>query len=226
MPDGDLENPFAIVASSEDEFRETTELLSRSQVAVYPIDARGLMVAPMMSAANSGNKYARNPSAYAKDSATFFQNTASEHGTMEAMAEATGGQSYVNTNGLKEAVEKAIDAGSNYYTLTYTPTNQKWNGDYRKIQIDTARKGVTLAYRRGYFGDDPNAPARHGEPANTAGAQAVPYSPLRAAMLRGGPDPTEVNFATNVRPSVSGNGTGRCARKQDCGEGERALPAL
>jgi len=204
LPDGDLENPFAIVASSEDEFRETTELLSRSQVAVYPIDARGLMVAPMMSAANSGNKYARNPSAYAKDNATFFQNTASEHGTMEAMAEATGGQSYVNTNGLKEAVEKAIDAGSNYYTLTYTPTNQKWNGDYRKIQIDTARKGVTLAYRRGYFGDDPNAPARHGEPANTAGAQAVPYSPLRAAMLRGGPDPTEVNFATNVRPSVSG----------------------
>ena len=203
MPDGDLENPFGVVASSADEFRETTELLSRGQVAVYPIDARGLMGAPMLNAGNSGRQYVRSPGNFGKDQAKFFQQTADEHGTMQEMAEATGGEAYVNTNGLKEAIEKAIQAGSNYYTLTYTPINQKWNGDYRKIQVNLARKGLNLAYRRGYFADDPKAPKRHGEPAVTSNGQAPDYSAMRAAMTRGGPDPTEITLVTSVRPSVS-----------------------
>lgn len=207
LPDGDLQNPFSIVASSEDEFRETTELLSRSQVAVYPIDARGLMVTPMLNAANSGSKYARSPTAsspgnpYAKDQLKFFQQTADEHGTMQAMAEATGGESFVNTNGLKEAVEKAVEAGSNYYTLAYTPTDQKWNGNYRKIHVELAHQGVTLAYRRGYFADDPNAPLRKGEPVSVVNGQLPGYNALRNAMMRGGPDPTEIIFAATVRPT-------------------------
>ena len=84
LPDADLQNPFAVEASMEDEFHETINLLSRSQVAVYPIDARGLMTAPMMDASNSGSKYAnpRNPGAFGKDQTKFFQQTAEEHGTM------------------------------------------------------------------------------------------------------------------------------------------------
>ena len=44
LPDtsGAQANPFIAVASSEEEFRETVALLARSQVAVYPVDARGL----------------------------------------------------------------------------------------------------------------------------------------------------------------------------------------
>jgi VWFA-related protein len=201
LPDGDLQNPFAIVASSEDEFRETTGLLSRGQVAVYPIDARGLMTAPMLSAFNSGSRYARNPGAFAKDNSTFFQNTANEHSTMQAMAEATGGEAFFDTNGLKEAVDKAVEAGSNYYTLSYTPTNQQWKGDYRKIQIKVPRQGLTLDYRRGYYADDPNAPPRRGDPLQTSSAGRAPYDAMRAAMMRGGPDPTEITFAASVKPN-------------------------
>lgn len=207
LPDGDLQNPFSVVASSEDEFRETTELLSRSQVAVYPIDARGLMVLPMLNAANSGSKYARTPTAsapgnpFAKDMQKFSQQIADEHGTMQAMATATGGESFVNTNGLKEAVEKAIEAGSNYYTLAYTPTDQKWNGNYRKIHVELAHQGVTLAYRRGYYADDPIALSRKGEPVSVANGQPPNYNALRTAMMRGGPDPTEIIFAATVRPT-------------------------
>jgi VWFA-related protein len=202
LPDGDLQNPFSVVASSEDEFRETTNLLSRSQVAVYPIDARGLMPLPMLSASNSGSKYARNPNAFAKDNAKFFEQTAAEHGTMTQLAEATGGKAFVNTNGLTEAVEKAVESGSNYYTLAYTPTSREWKGDYRKIQIKLARQGLTLAYRRGYYADDPSAPVRKSEP-KSAGADHAPSNAMRAAMLRGGPDPTEIIFEASVRPSLA-----------------------
>jgi VWFA-related protein len=204
MPDGDLQNPFGVVATSADEFRETTELLSKGQVAVYPIDARGLMVTPMMSAINSGRKYARTPGAFAKDNSTFSQQTSDDHSTMLLMAEATGGEAYMNTNGLKEAIEKAIEAGSNYYTLTYTPDRQKWNGEYRKIRVNLARKGMNLAYRRGYFAGDPSAPKRGSAPVVAVNGPAPDYSAMRAAMTRGGPDPTEITFLANVRPSVSG----------------------
>ncbi len=47
LPDPSLKDPFAVMASSEDEFKETVDLLVLSQVAVYPIDARGLMVGSM-----------------------------------------------------------------------------------------------------------------------------------------------------------------------------------
>jgi alkanesulfonate monooxygenase SsuD/methylene tetrahydromethanopterin reductase-like flavin-dependent oxidoreductase (luciferase family) len=61
---------------------------------------------------------------------------------------------------------------------------------------------VTLAYRHGYFADDPYAPAHHGEAQGGKTAEP-PYSALRAAMQRGGPDPTEIIFAANVRPSTA-----------------------
>ncbi len=195
MPD-----PFAGVASLEDEFRETVDLLARSQVAVYPIDARGLMVNPTMSATQSGSTMIKKPNGFANANTKFFQQTSEEHSTMEQMAQATGGKAFVNTNGLKEAVEHAIESGSNYYTIAYTPTNRKWNGDYRKIQVKLDRSGVTLAYRRGYFADDPDAPAQK-TPAQNTKPDPNQYSALRAAMLHGGPEPTELIFAASVRPA-------------------------
>jgi VWFA-related protein len=200
LPDPDLQNPFAVVASAEDEFRETVDLLARSQVAVYPIDARGLMVAPMFSATQSGSTMNRQPNGFANANTKFFQQTNEEHGTMQQMAEATGGKAFVNTNGLKESVQKAVEAGSNYYTIAYTPANRNWNGGYRKIQVKLDRPGVTLAYRRGYFADDPNAPARRNQ-AQNAKPDPSQYNALRAAMLHGGPDPTELIFEASVRPA-------------------------
>jgi len=200
VPGAFTPDPFTGVASAEDEFRETVDLLARSEVSVYPIDARGLMVAPMLSVTQSGSTMNRKPNGFANANTKFFQQTSEEQGTMLQMAQATGGKAFVNTNGLKEAVQKAINAGSNYYTIAYTPTDRKWNGDYRKIQIKLDRPGVTLAYRRGYFADDPNAPA-HRNQAQNAKPDPNQYSALRTAMLHGGPEPTELIFAASVRPA-------------------------
>jgi VWFA-related protein len=200
LPDGDLQNPFAVVADSEDEFRETADLLTRAQVAVYPIDARGLMVAPMTDVSNNGNRYAKNPGAYAKDNSKFFQQTAAEHGTMQQMAEATGGKAYVNTNGLTDAAANAIEQGSNYYTLTYSPTNTKWKGEYRKISVKLDQPDVVTSYRRGYYADNPGTPLQRSQPAAPQAKDAPPpYDALRAAMLHGGPFPAQVVFEATVR---------------------------
>ena len=200
LPDGDLQDPFAAVTSSETEFRETTNLLTLSQVAVYPVDARGLMASPTFTAANSGSKYARNPAAFSTDEAGFVQKTAAEHATMLQMAEQTGGKAFINTNGLGEAVATAIDAGSNYYTLAYSPTDTKWNGSFRKVQIKLQQQRYTLSYRRGYYADDPDAPTKHNE-ATAATTAAKPVEPMQVAMMRGSPDPTQIILKVRVLPS-------------------------
>jgi VWFA-related protein len=201
LPDGDIQNPFAVVASAEDEFRETTNLLTASQVAVYPIDARGLMTAPMYNAANSGKKYVSNPTAFAKDLQKFSQQTADEHSTMLQMAEETGGRAFINTNDLSHAVTQAIEAGSNYYTLYYSPTDTDWNGNFRKIQVKLRQQGYTLAYRRGYYADNPNAPLKKGSVPVTTPGTPPPLDVMRAAMMYGGPDPTQILIKVRVLPA-------------------------
>jgi VWFA-related protein len=208
LPDGDLQDPFAAVASSEQEFRETTDLLTASQVAVYPVDARGLMVSPNLSAANSNGKYGRNPAAFAKDETKFFQQTASEHATMLAMAEQTGGHAFINTNGLAQAVATAVNSGSNYYTLTYSPSDSSYNGKFRKIKVNLEQQGANLAYRRGYYAVDTSASKQlaAATPAATLATISQPAAPpapdpLQAAMLHGAPDPTQIIFKVRVLPA-------------------------
>ncbi len=207
LPDGDLQDPFAVMTSAEDEFRQTVDLLSRGQVAVYPIDARGLMVAPMYSASQSGSSLTRNPRSFANAQAKFAQKTSSEHDTMQQMAEETGGRAFVDTNGLTEAVQTAIESGANYYTVAYSPANENWNGGFRKIVVKADRPGVTLGYRRGYFADDPYKPARGSQAQGGQGQNGQPaapvYNALSAAMMHGAPDPTQLVFVAAVRPSTA-----------------------
>ena len=72
------------------------------------------------------------------DQINFLQQTAQEHETMQAMAEDTGGHAFINTNNLSEAVQKAIEIGSNYYTLTYSPMNRQWDGRFRSRSTTTS----------------------------------------------------------------------------------------
>ena len=129
LPKEDLNYPFSIVADSEDEFRETSTLLARSQVAVYPIDARGITNPYMENAAidpvgppPASTKSARGtpatlaqqaqkaltPVSDATKRSRTIQEIDAEHGTMEDMAFATGGRALVENNGLADAVARGL----------------------------------------------------------------------------------------------------------------------
>ncbi|MCU1250249.1 MAG: VWFA-related domain protein [Edaphobacter sp.] len=213
LPDttGNLPDPFAMVADYEKEFRETVNLLARSQVAVYPIDARGLTNSAIFDAATTRN-YAsggRGTARMTQDLNKFSTDTIAEHSTMSQMAEATGGHAFYNTNGLTQAVATAINEGSNFYTLTYTPTNPAHDGKFRKIKVQLARSGVNLAYRHGYYADDPDKapPPAKGQPQQTKAADAAvtagapnPLQAMRVAMMRGSPTPSEIIMKVAVYP--------------------------
>ncbi|MEO6807431.1 MAG: VWA domain-containing protein [Edaphobacter sp.] len=210
LPDTSIKDPFVVVANSESEFRDTVNLFARSQVAVYPVDARGLVTSPVDSAATTRN-YGRNPGRMTQDLNKFAGDTADEHNTMDQMAEGTGGRAFYNTNGLSQAIASALDEGSNFYTLTYTPANPDRDGKFRKIKVQSARKGVSLTYRRGYYADDPDKAPSHlkSQPKQSTVTDAAVTSSaantqqsMRAAMMRGSPTPSDIVMKVGVYPTV------------------------
>jgi VWFA-related protein len=210
LPDssGQLKDPFIAIASSEKEFRETTNLFTRAQVAVYPVDATGLYSAGIKSlvdASNAGDKYSRPPQpsqpgspkplpSFSQDLQTAEDQKTDAQQTMYRMAYDSGGHAFVNTNGLATAVSQAIALGSNYYTLTYSPSNHNAKGDYRKIQVKLAHENYSLAYRHGYYAGDPNIPYRTGNIA----AAPTHYTAMQNAMVYGAPSATQIIFKVAV----------------------------
>jgi VWFA-related protein len=199
---GKLSDPFVVMGNAENEFRETTNLLTRGQVSVYPIDARGLLRREPWDASVSGREDGLAIGAGAPSTLHQYDSRlGDEHETMLRMAEDTGGKAFINTNGLAGAVSQAIALGSNYYTLTYTPIDHNWNGSFRKIQVKLAHENYTLSYRRGYYAGDPNVP--YSRTGNIAASPTRPYSPMKTAMLFGAPSATQIIFKIAIDHGTS-----------------------
>jgi VWFA-related protein len=206
LPDPSITNAFTTVNLNQAEYKETVNLLSKAQVALYPIDARGLVAPPMYNAANSGRNYGRQPGAFAAANNKFNTSQATEHSTMENVAEDTGGKAAYNTNGIAAAVANAVNSGSNYYTISYSPSDKREDGGYRNIKVDLvgaqSTQNLQLSYRHGYYADDVDnrktETAAANSPAQGASANAA-YQ--RAAMSRGAPTPQDLLFKVRVVPT-------------------------
>ena len=174
------------------EIARTGNMLSDSQVAIYPLDARGLAGSGIFNVANEVNR----------DGATLRGSMASQmdresddrmaaHGTMNDLADRTGGRAFYNRNDLDGAVRDSITDGSTYYTLGYYPENKDWNGGFRNIQVKLRRGSVKLRYRIGYFAVDTAAfaklnPKRQDEDFDDALSLNVPVStalPFQAVVM-------------------------------------------
>jgi VWFA-related protein len=122
-----------------------TRAASDANVAIYPVDARGLVVNQMPSVmtsnatfGNTGDLPPRPPSRTVSfDSA-------------KMLAADTGGRAFFNTNDIASAVRGALDDGRLTYVLGYYPSHGKWNGAFRAITVQVNRPGVDVRHRLGY----------------------------------------------------------------------------
>ena len=128
----------------------TGNLLSDSQVAIYPLDARGLQGSALFDVGNNADSMGVGNSRAGREA----DERLAARTTMLDLAERTGGRAFYNRNDLDGAVRESIDDGSTYYTLGYYPENKDWNGNFRKIQVKSQRASVKLRYRIGYFASD------------------------------------------------------------------------
>lgn len=141
-----------------DEMQKTSALLLRAQIAVYPVDVRGLVADPAEFESD-----ALVPTVMSSENSSFgdedmtrskIQLDASQEG-MRELASETGGHAFYNGNDLSKAISRAVAESGSYYTLGYYPTNKNWNGKFRKIDTRVARAKVSLTGRRGYYAIDP-----------------------------------------------------------------------
>ncbi len=162
----------------EDQLINEVNVLTRAQVAVYPINVGGVPVNPpgMLTGArvhggnNNQNVQAGGPiqgpgggglssldfplanglveSIRAQSSGDSMY---TDYDVQKALAEATGGHAFYSTNDVTAALDEATDIGGNYYSLTYSPTNFKDDGSRHSVGVRVVEPGYKLSYRRFYF---------------------------------------------------------------------------
>ena len=94
---------------------------------------------------------------------------------------------------------QATETGGNYYTLTYSPTNQNYDGQMRKLHVELSKRGYHLAYRREYYGYNPDAPPPQGKhPASDP--PPLPKDSLFANMQHGAPLAHQLLFKAHLHP--------------------------
>ena len=203
---------FAGTRNYGPQIAEAADSLIDAQIAMYPIDARGLVPSSLFDASNSGrDKFGRSMSRPGRMASAISAESAqlqSVHGAMQEMADRTGGRAFYNTNGIDSAIRKSIEDGSTYYTLAYYPEDKNWNGRFRKIHIKVNRSGVKLHYRLGYYAVNPTSYAEKSQKQQDSAfalalspdspiATGLPFNALVIPPAEAAPNTVRVNFGVD-----------------------------
>lgn len=183
------------------EMDSAVRALNNSGVAVYPVDARGLMVLPGFDASTRGA--ARIGPGAPSRMAPLSANT----DTMRELADRTGGRAAYNSNDLARAIRRAIDDGRVTYTLGFYSTDEAQDGKFREIKVSVDRPGLDVRYRKGYFA---LRPADRTAAGRKQDIRAAVWSPLESTAiainarvdLLDQPPPQAVNVYVQIDPST------------------------
>ncbi len=159
----------------EGDFREAASKLADHEVAVYPIGVFAGVKAPTRPTED-----------------------------MDEFAAVTGGRAFYNANAVDEVTIEAIEDGSNYYTLSYAPSNAKWDNHFRKIEVKLTNGGTAvLSYRNGYYAADPNQLVKTTIFGAAAAAKDNPRpSAMQLAMMEGVPEAAQIVFTARMLPGA------------------------
>lgn len=135
------------------QLRATTNAALRANVAIHPIDARGLLAQPPL-----GDATKASPGGLGMFNDQLAQRAISgaqrSQDTLYALAKDTGGRALFDYNDLSRGIVEAAEAVTSYYIVGYYSTHPATDGRFRSVRVALAGgvKGE-LAYRRGYFAD-------------------------------------------------------------------------
>ena len=123
----------------------------KANLAIYPIDARGLMADPPggdASHAASRGTGIYSGSVYNQQRATI--NDSQE--TLYTLAADTGGKAFFDSNDITAGIVQAQQQMRSYYLLGYYTTNGAQDGKYRKITVKlNTLTSAKLEHRKGYY---------------------------------------------------------------------------
>jgi VWFA-related protein len=215
----------------EGSIAKTINLLSAARVAIYPVDVRGTNVPTFYTAENTLDRTITTPpqllgpppgvtndapnganTVQAGDSQGGFagallnesQAKNSSDSTMDMLAGMTGGKAFYNQNDLSGIITKVSDHSSDFYSLSYSPTNTTMDGVFRKIEVRVGDgEHYTLSYRRGYYARDEDLPGaaqtQQAQAAMQAAQSPTSIDPLQPFMVFGMPQSEQILYKTMIQ---------------------------
>jgi VWFA-related protein len=131
--------------------RDAAMAIDRANVAVYPVDARGLAVSSTIREdMPAPTNQAATGKTYSLPTAESMNNTR-EIDTMKLLADWTGGRAFYNSNDIRGAVARAMEDAEVTYTLGFYADEKDLDGTYHELKVRVSRKGADTNYRKGYF---------------------------------------------------------------------------
>jgi VWFA-related protein len=135
------------------ELRAAINAAVKANVAIYPVDSRGLQaIVPGGSArtASRGGVGAFSGSAVANQ----FNELAAQQETLTALASDTGGKAFTDSNDFGEAFTRVERDISSYYILGFSSANTNKDGRYRRLSVRVKnRPNVKVEAKAGYYAD-------------------------------------------------------------------------
>jgi len=136
------------------ELEAASDAVNNANLAIYPVDARGLIGASNTSAdvrtpmptSSSAASRSRRPVATSQPTPP-----RENYDTMIELAERTGGRAFYNSNDIENSVRQAIDDSRDSYVVDYYPSDTQWDGTFHTIKVEVKRSGVDVRFRKGYF---------------------------------------------------------------------------
>jgi VWFA-related protein len=173
---------------------QTANNLLDSQIAIYPIDSRGILTSQVYDSASRGYGAIGGESQIGINSTVSEENNNlnATHTSMQEVAERSGGKAFYNRNEIGNAIVESMNDGGTYYTLGYYPSNHDWNGKFRHIGVKVRRAGAKLRHRSGYFALEPASFAQE--------TQAEQARLFNQAMDLNSPVSTQLLFQARVLP--------------------------
>jgi VWFA-related protein len=154
---------FPISASVTDQFRSVISAANGAGMTIYTIDVGGLRLinpdeASQVEKEAAARSSLRNPnpelivggqSALGRMEDAMRLNVVNN---LDELSGDTGGYTIKNTNDLGDGLRRISEELSSHYVLTYSPTNENFNGKYRNVAVKVTRAGdFRIRARRGYY---------------------------------------------------------------------------
>ena len=136
-------------------YERTMHALSNAQVAVYPVDARGLVNYSPMAEGSTGQGSAADSVTHGVGRSIQITHRAWLQGstldTLRDFAQMTGGRAFYNRNDLHNLFKSAAEDSSSYYLLGYYLDTHNDKSGWRKLQVKVPQKSVEVHCRDGFF---------------------------------------------------------------------------
>jgi len=130
--------------------RAATAAAVKANVAIYPLDVRGLQALPAGGEAQNASLHGQSAYSGASVLNDLNSNAATQE-TLSTLAADTGGKAFFDSNDFSGVFSQVQKDTSAYYILGYTTGNHLKDGRFRHIKVVVNRPDLKLDYRSGYY---------------------------------------------------------------------------